>query len=390
MLTPLRLTAVLLALVAQGSSESTKCTVTEFSQVENVVKNCKDIVVSNLVVPGGETLELYLNSGTTLTFEGITVFDHKEWSGPLIRVRGNNITIQGAPGSLLNGQGELYWDHMGDKGPKKPQFMKIEAFDGSVFKDIKIINCPHHCIYIGKSDQLTITGWIIDNSYGDHDNFTGHNTDGFDVSAATNLVIEKSTVINQDDCIALRHGANILVRNMFCSGGHGISLSTGFNYTLFEENTLYNVTVEDSVIVRSDNGIHVKTHADSFKGEIKNVTYSNIFLSGIHNYGINVQQDYVNGSATGIPNNNIPIIDLNLINIHGNVLDVYNNSMPVYINCGKEACVNWTWSGVNVSGGREKSKCNNYEPNGYKCLDNTNKSSQSLYVNKLMVKPPTA
>lgn len=73
-----------------------------------------------------------------------------------------------ALGSLLNGQGQLYWDHTGDKGLKKPQFMKIEVSEDSVFRNLNILNCPHHCIYIGTSDRLTITGWVIDNSYGDH------------------------------------------------------------------------------------------------------------------------------------------------------------------------------------------------------------------------------
>ncbi|CAH1105215.1 unnamed protein product [Psylliodes chrysocephalus] len=345
-----------------------RCKVTKFSQVASAVGNCTDIVLNNLVVPAGETLELYLKRGATVTFEGITLFEHTPWSGPLIRVKGQAITVQGAPGSLLNGQGELYWDHIGDFGPKKPQFMKIEASEDSVFRNLNVLNCPHHCIYIGISDRVTLTGWIIDNSYGDHNNFTGHNTDGFDVSGATNLIIENSQVINQDDCVAIRHGANILVRNMYCSGGHGISISVGFSYFNYTENTLYNVTVQDSVIVRSANGIHLKTHSDAYKGEMKNITYKNIYLSGLQNYAINVQQDYVNGSATGIPSNNIPIHDFNLMNIVGTFDEEADGTLPVYINCGKGSCDGWNWSGVELTGATNSSFCNNYEPKGYPCL----------------------
>ncbi|XP_056643059.1 polygalacturonase-like [Diorhabda sublineata] len=343
------------------------CEIENFDQVESIVKSCTDITIKNLVVPAGITLELDLKEGTTLTFTGVTTFEHTPWSGPLIRLRGSKITVQGTPGSLLNGQGELYWDHIGDKGPKKPQFMKIEAFDGSVIKNLNILNCPHHCIYIGRSDGLTISGWVIDNSLGDQNNFTGHNTDGFDVSAATNLIIENTSVINQDDCVAIRYGSNILVRNMYCAGGHGLSLSAGFNYTSYTENTVKNVTIRDSVIVRSANGIHVKTHADAYKGLIEDVTYENIYLSGITNFGVNVQQDYINGSSSGVPNNNIPIHNLKLINIQGNVLSTEsNNAMKVYILCGNKGCEGWEWSNVNITGGAHSSVCN-YIPAGYEC-----------------------
>uniref|UniRef100_A0A6P7FT70 endo-polygalacturonase n=1 Tax=Diabrotica virgifera virgifera TaxID=50390 RepID=A0A6P7FT70_DIAVI len=345
----------------------TNCEITNFDQVSDTVHRCSDIIIRNLDVPAGQTLELDLKQGASLSFEGITTFDYTNWSGPLIRINGSGFTIKGAPGSLLNGQGDLYWDHLGDKGPKKPQFIKIEAFDGSIIENINLLNCPHHCVYVGKSDGLTIRGWVIDNSYGDQNNFTGHNTDGFDVSAASNLIIEDSTVINQDDCIAIRHGYNILVRNMYCAGGHGLSLSAGFSYTTFQENTITNVVIKDSVIARSANGIHVKTHADAYNGRIQNVTYENIFMSGLINYGINVQQDYVNGSATGVANNNIPIYNLNLINIRGTVRDSDSEkSMPVYINCGKSACHEWSWSNINIAGGSNSSICN-YTPDGYQC-----------------------
>jgi len=331
------------------------------------VKSCTDIVISDLTVPPGVTLDLNLTRGSTVTFTGQTLFEFVNWSGPLIRVKGQAVTVQGAEGSLLNGQGELYWDHIGDKGPKKPQFIKIEVSEGSVFRDIHILNCPHHCIFIGSSDNITITRWIIDNSYGDHDNFTGHNTDGFDVMNTRNLIIENSTVINQDDCIAVRSGANVLIQNMYCAGGHGISISVGFSYNDTSLNTLENMLVRDSVVVRSANGIHVKTHADAADGWMRNITYENIQLSGIQNYGINVQQDYVNGSASGIAKDNIPISNLSLINITGNIVDTESkDSMQVYIKCAEEGCKDWEWSGINLQGGAKSSICT-YEPEGFTC-----------------------
>ena len=51
----------------------------------------------------------------------------------------------------------------------------------------------------------------------------GHNTDGFDCST-TDLTIEDSVIMNQDDCLAINKGSNIVFQGNTCSGGHGISI----------------------------------------------------------------------------------------------------------------------------------------------------------------------
>nr|ADU33341.1 endopolygalacturonase [Gastrophysa viridula] len=353
----------LVALV--GSAPTHNCTIRKFSEVQSVINGCTDILVSNLTMPAGIVLELDLLNGTTMTFEGTTLFEYTPWSGPLIRVKGVDVTLQGQPGSVFDGQGPLYWDGKGDKGPKKPQFMKIEVFGRSIFKNIKLLNCPHHCVYIGKSDGLTITNWTIDNSAGDLHNFTGHNTDGFDISAAKNLIIENTAVINQDDCIAIRYGSNILVRNMYCSGGHGLSLSVGFNKTSYPENVVENVVIEDSLLVNSANGIHVKTHTDGYFGLIKNVTYRNIEMRGITNYGINVQQDYCDGRGTGTAKSNVPIDSLNIINVTGTAAKG-SKLTGVYIFCAEGSCRNWTWDDVKITGAKIGDFCT-FIPSGYEC-----------------------
>nr|XP_023030296.1 polygalacturonase-like [Leptinotarsa decemlineata] len=345
-------------------ASSPGCTIRRYSDVPSVLSNCTTIIIDNLVFPAGITFELYLQKGTTVTFKGTTRFEYTPWSGPLIRVKGSNITIQGEPGSVLDGQGPLYWDGKGDKGPKKPQFIKIEANERSVMKNINILNCPHHCIYVGKSDGLTISDWVIDVSDGDKNNFTGHNTDGFDVSGANNLIIENTRVINQDDCIAIRYGTNITVRNMYCSGGHGLSLSVGFNKTSYPENVVSNVLIEDSTVVRSANAIHIKTHTDGWFGLINNITYRNIELIGITNFGINIQQDYANGEGTGTVRDNIPIRNINLSNIHGNMKG--RKTRAFYIYCAKDACSDWKWVDMKIENASKSNSCN-YSPPDYPC-----------------------
>ncbi|KAG5899493.1 hypothetical protein JTB14_015203 [Gonioctena quinquepunctata] len=286
------------------------CIIKEFSQVAAVSANCDDIVVSNLKVPPGETLDFeFSKPGVTITFEGKTTFGFKEWGGPLLSIQANSITVQGAPGSVLDGNGPLYWDGKGAKGRTKPKFFRIKATGGSVFRDINLLNCPVHCTTISKSDSITLSGWNIDVSEGDKDNL-GHNTDGFDIGGS-NIVIENSTVKNQDDCVAINRGWNMLLKNLECIGGHGLSLSVG-----------------------------------------------------ISEYGVHIQQDYKDGRPTGKPTSNIPIKGLTLSRVTGTLEGP--RSTPVEILCGDKRCENFDWTDVSFTGAANPSSCN-FSPNGYNC-----------------------
>mgnify|MGYP002775526695 CR=1 FL=1 len=82
------------------------CTVTSYDKVSNALKSCSNIIINGITVPGGETLELDLQTGSTLTFQGHIKFSHKSGKGPLVVVKGSKVTVEGASGSVLDGDGE--------------------------------------------------------------------------------------------------------------------------------------------------------------------------------------------------------------------------------------------------------------------------------------------
>jgi polygalacturonase len=49
---------------------------------------------------------------------------------------------------------------------------------------------------------------------------------GFDLATTNNTVLRDSVVINQDDCVAVTSGNNILVTRMSCNGSHGLSIGS--------------------------------------------------------------------------------------------------------------------------------------------------------------------
>ncbi|KAJ8963047.1 hypothetical protein NQ318_018510 [Aromia moschata] len=356
--------AVLLLGVSATSLNATlpraSCTVTSYDQVQTALSSCSDITISGIEVPAGTTLSLHLQDGAKVTFDGRITFGFQNWGGPLMVIQGKGITVEGAAGHVLDGQGELYWDGKGADGSNKPLFMRIKTTGGSTFSNINVLNCPEKCVSLRSSD-ITLSGWNIDCSAGDTQG--GHNTDGFAVYNGNNVLIKDSVVKNQDDCVAINSGTNMVFSNLHCSGCHGLSLSVGISKTSYEANVVTNVTFTDSTVENSDNAIHVKTHADGTTGVITDVTYKNIKMSGIKNYGISIQEDYANGGSTGTANGNVPITNLQMINVEGSVGDT---ATPVYIFCGDGGCNNWSWSGISINGGGYASNCN-FLPSGFSC-----------------------
>ncbi|CAG9767025.1 unnamed protein product [Ceutorhynchus assimilis] len=348
-----------------------QCFVTKFEDVANATKNCQNILVGNLTVPAGKTLVLDLLPGATVNFIGNVTFGFENWVGPLMRVYGNNVTVQGEDGHIINGQGELYWDDLGSWGTLKPKFMIVQA-NASVFKNLHLYHAPMHGVAINNSHNVVFTNFLIDNAAGAENvaplGHAGHNTDGFGVNMSTNVVIKDSRVYNQDDCVVLNSGSNIHVTNMLCYGSHGLSLSVGFSNDSVARNSLTNALIENSTIIDAMDGIHVKTHIDAGVGEVTNVTYRNIVMLGSYKFGISVEQNYTNTKSAGkgaIPLNNIPITGLNMYNIKGTV---QNKAQPYYIVCAQDGCLDWDWDDISVYGEKESS-CVNLHPDAISCTD---------------------
>nr|ADU33363.2 endopolygalacturonase [Leptinotarsa decemlineata] len=363
----------LVAVVANSASPTNltdvgaSCTITKFNQVSSVLNSCTNVVVKNLVVDAGQTLKLFLKAGATLTFEGTTTFAYAEWKGPLIWIKGNGITVIGAQGHKLDGRGEKWWDGKGDGGKVKPQFMFIQATGGSVLKNINMYNCPHQCVGISDSDHVTISNWQLDSSAGNPVNGkeVGHNTDGFDLYKSNYILLDGIVVRNQDDCICINGGSHLTFRNLWCYGGHGLSISSGMSMTDYNLNVVSDVHFEHCHVSDSRNGIHIKTIADGGKGKMSGLYFSDIQLSGISTYGINVEQNYRNnGGPSGKPNNNVPIDTLEINGVTGTLNGPW--SVKAYILCASGACKNFKWSNINLQGNSRPDSCN-FHPSGYNC-----------------------
>jgi polygalacturonase len=100
-------------------------------------------------------------------------------------------------------------------------------------RDLYILNTPSHGINVAGVLDSEIYNIVLNNSLGDAPNSiskglsAAHNTDGFNVGNSNNLLIRDCKVWNQDDCVVVSDSNNVTVRNVFCSGSHGLSIAGG-------------------------------------------------------------------------------------------------------------------------------------------------------------------
>ncbi|XP_018564895.1 polygalacturonase-like [Anoplophora glabripennis] len=326
---------------------ATSCTITKYNadNILNAQKECSEIILKGLSVAAGKTLDLtHLQQGAKVTFEGTTTWEYKEWTGPLIKVSGTDVEITGSSDHVLDGRGSLWWDGLGGNGgKKKPKFITPVKMYNSKITNLNIKNSPVHVFSIKQCDGLTLDNVNIDDRDGDTQG--GHNTDGFDIASSNNVVIKRSSVYSQDDCLAVKSGSNYEFTDNYCGGGHGISIGSVGDTTV-ESVYVSNCRVEDSA-----NGVRIKTVYGAV-GSVKKITFEAVTLKDITNYGIIIEGDYLNGGPTGTPTDGVPITDLTLKDISGTVLSSGTN---VYVLV--EAASDWHCSGIDVRGGENVKEC---------------------------------
>jgi polygalacturonase len=221
--------------------------------------------LSNIAAPNGSAINLSgLKTGTTVEFDGLTTFGFTNSStfNP-ITIGGESITITASPGAIIDGNGQAYWDGLGSNGgvPKPDHFIVVNKVIGnSVIQNMYIRNWPVHLFSISSCSNLVFRDLVLNNTAGDAPNSqsnglpAAHNSDGFDVSTSSNLVIQRSVIHNQDDCVAITSGNNMTVSNLECYGGHGLSIGSVGGKS---NNNVTNILVRKKKDVIIFNGIYL-------------------------------------------------------------------------------------------------------------------------------------
>ncbi|KAK0202335.1 glycoside hydrolase family 28 protein [Desarmillaria ectypa] len=322
------LTAAVLALVSAIPTgeleERASCTISSVSSASSIY-SCSSVTISAFAVPSGNNP----NQAATITMAGDITFAKTSSIGPLFTIDSDDITFNGA-GYSFDGNGAEYWDGEGTNGgvDKPHPFLKFKG--SGTYSDFTVLNSPAQAISIGNSDGLVFDSITVDNSDGDTDDL-GHNTDGFDVSA-TDVTIQNSVVKNQDDCIAINDGSNIVFKNNQCSGGHGILIGS-----ISSDKSVSDVTISGNTVMDSMYRFRIKVTTSATDTSVSSITYSGNTISGINKYGILIAQSYPNGDST--PGTSVPIL-------------VTDDAEWLTVDC--RACSGtWDFSKLKITGGSE-------------------------------------
>ncbi|KAG0307903.1 hypothetical protein BGZ97_000238 [Linnemannia gamsii] len=345
------------AVMAAPTKERAGCVATTYDQIAGT-KGCSAITIQGpFTVPANKKIDLTgLKTGTTIKIAGVITFakGNLDKNNDLVTIGGTNIKIDGTSGTF-DGSGPLYWDGKGGNGGvNKPKFVRLSKMSGSI-TGLTIIGSPVHTFAVNGCHDLTLTKITIDNRGPKY--ALGHNTDAFDVGSSSGITITGAKVYNNDDCLAVNSGTNIAFNGNHCEGGHGISIGS-----IKAGSVVDGVSITGNTVVNSANAVRIKAYANATGGKVNNITYSDITMSGITNYGIIIQQDYTNDGATGKPGGAAPITNVNLYNIHGSMAK--KNRQSVYILCAK--CSNFNFQKIAITGGAA-TKCTGISPKPMGC-----------------------
>lgn len=167
--------------------------------------------------------------------------------------------MKGAAGHVLDGQGALWWDGLGNGGGvTKPKFFKANYLNDSVLDSINILNAPINAYSLNYVYNLTLRNVIVNNTAGEALTSSkvtkGHNTDAFDINNCDGILIDNAQVWNQDDCVAVNSGKNVVFQNGYCSGGHGLSIGSVGGRS---NNDVKNITFQNVQMVNSQQSVRI-------------------------------------------------------------------------------------------------------------------------------------
>ncbi|KAJ1412530.1 Pectin lyase fold/virulence factor [Sesbania bispinosa] len=264
----------------------------------------------------------------------------------LVFYRINGMSLEG--GGLIDGRGEKWWDlpckpHKGPHGTTPP---------GPCDSPI--------AIRFFMSSNLTVQGLRIKNSPQFHFRFDGcksvyiesiyitaprlsPNTDGIHIENTNDVKIYNSVISNGDDCVSIGSGCyDVDIKNITCGPGHGISIGSLGNHN--SRACVSNITVRDSMIKVTDNGVRIKTWQGG-SGSVSGVTFSNIHMVNVRN-PIIIDQFYCLTKECSNKTSAVFVSDILYTNIKG-TYDI--RSSPVSFACSDTVpCTKLTLSDIEL------------------------------------------
>ncbi|ONK76637.1 uncharacterized protein A4U43_C03F30410 [Asparagus officinalis] len=183
-------------------------------------------------------------------------------------------------GGIINGRGQEWWASSCKKKTSNPCRHAPTAVTFHRIKRLRV-----HDLTLINSQQMHMAFTACSLVKASHLQViapgTSPNTDGIHISSCTSITIEESMIKTGDDCISIvGNSSDILVRNIICGPGHGISIGS-----LGKSNStakVQKVQVDGAFISNTENGVRIKTWQGG-QGYARNIMFKNILMSNVSN-----------------------------------------------------------------------------------------------------------
>ncbi|KAI5446645.1 hypothetical protein KIW84_014475 [Lathyrus oleraceus] len=264
----------------------------------------------------------------------------------LVFYRLDQMTLNGT--GIIEGNGERWWNlpckpHRAASGQSisgpcdSPTMIRFFMSSNLVLSGLKIQNSPQfHVKFDGCEgvliDKLSISAPKL-----------SPNTDGIHLGNTREVGIYNSMISNGDDCISIGPGcSNVNVDGVTCAPTHGISIgSLGVHNS---RACVSNLTVRNSIIKESDNGLRIKTWQGG-TGSVTGLTFDNIQMENVRNC-INIDQFYCLSKECMNQTSAIYVNNVSYRKIKG-TYDV--RTPPIHFACSDTvACTNITLSEIEL------------------------------------------
>ncbi|KAJ0111472.1 hypothetical protein Patl1_00823 [Pistacia atlantica] len=267
----------------------------------------------------------------------------RQW---LVFYRINAMSLQG--GGVIDGRGQKWWDlpckpHKGVNGTTTPG----SCDSPTAIRFFMSSNLTVQGLRIKDSPQFNFRFDNCKNVHVESIHITAPalspNTDGIHIENTNAVEIYNSVISNGDDCVSIGSGCyDVDIKNITCGPGHGISIGSLGNHN--SRACVSNITVRDSVIKVSANGLRIKTWQGG-SGAVSGITFSNIHMNNVRN-PIIIDQFYCLNKGCTNQTSAVHVSDILYSNIKG-TYDI--RSPPMHFACSDSVpCTNLTLSDVEL------------------------------------------
>ncbi|CAI7785404.1 unnamed protein product [Closterium sp. NIES-54] len=166
----------------------------------------------------------------------------------------------------MDGQGYEVWP----RAARRPYLLQLENCTDAEVTGITISNPAKVHLNIRFCERV----WIHD--FETRTPYNGGNTDSIHIVFSSDVLIEDCTLHGGDDNVSIvGSSSNILIQNVICTAGHGISIGSLGNYGALA--CVSNVTVRNVLMAGLQNGLRIKTY-ETGQGAVWNIRYDNITM----------------------------------------------------------------------------------------------------------------